>query len=124
MYARFGRFPAAINTIAFNSGGDLVAAGGEEISYDQAFDHDISLGDDEKVLIWDVATRKRKYLLEDSVHRWGQITCLSWLGGEGRQDNGLAILGFGTARGLVVIYRQSRTEVSAPSLLQPTNSSG
>jgi WD40 repeat protein len=112
VYAQFGRIPAAINTIAFNSGGDLVAAGGEEISYDQAFDHDISLGDDEKVLIWDVATRKRKYLLEDSVHRWGQITCLSWLG-DSRQNNGLAILGFGTARGLVVIYRQSRTEVSA-----------
>jgi hypothetical protein len=42
VYAQFGRFPAAINTIAFDSGGNLVAAGGEEISYDQVFAHDIS----------------------------------------------------------------------------------
>ena len=79
----------------------------------EVFYHDISLGDDEKVLIWDVVTRKRKYLLEDSGRRWGQITCLSWLGSGGRQDNGLAILCFGTARGLVVIYRQSQTDVGA-----------
>jgi hypothetical protein len=70
------------------------------------------LGDDEKVLIWDVAGRKRKHTLEDSGHRWGQITCLSWL--ENQQDNELlAVLAFGTARGYIVMYRQSRIEVGS-----------
>lgn len=69
------------------------------------------LGDDEKVLIWDVAARKRKHTIEDSGHRWGQITCLSWL--ENRQDNELAVLAFGTARGYIVMYKQSRTEVGS-----------
>jgi len=71
----------------------------------------ISLGDDEKVFVWDIATRKRKHLLEDSGRRWGQVTCISWLANESRQDNKQAVLVFGTARGLVVLYRQSRTEV-------------
>ena len=88
---------------------------GSYMARSEVFYCDISLGDDEKVLIWDVVTWKHKYLLEDSGHRWGQITCLSWLGSGGRQDNGLAILCFGTARGLVVIYRQSRTDVGAQS---------
>lgn len=72
------------------------------------------LGDDEKVLIWDVIARKRKHTLEDSGHRWGQITCLSWL--ENQQDNQPAVLAFGTARGYIVMYRQSRTEVGSSFL--------
>jgi hypothetical protein len=73
--------------------------------------HVMFLGDDEKVLIWDVAARKRKHTIEDSGHRWGQITCLSWL--ENRQDNELAVLAFGTARGYIVMFKQSRTEVGS-----------
>ena len=69
------------------------------------------IGDNEKIFVWEVATWKCKHLLEDSGRHWGQITCLSWLANRRRQDDGLAVLAFGTARGLVVIYRPSRTEV-------------
>jgi len=65
------------------------------------------IGDNEKIFVWEVTTQKHKHLLEDSGRRWGQITFLSWLANRCRQDNGLAVLAFGTARGLVVIYRPS-----------------
>ena len=100
----------------FNGGGDLIAAGGEgreALLLEVNLFHVFFLGDDEKVLIWDVAVRKRKHTLEDSGRRWGQITCLSWL--ENRQDNELAVLAFGTARGYIVLYRQSRNEVGSCS---------
>jgi WD40 repeat protein len=86
-----------------------MAAGGEYIFLHVNALVTHPLGDGEKVLVWDIATRKRKHILEDSAHHWGQITCLSWLGDQ--YTDGLAVLAFGMARGHVVMYRQSRTEV-------------
>ncbi len=69
------------------------------------------VGDDEKVYVWDVAKKKRTQLLDDHAHRWGQITCLAWFDQIGHQEGVRNVLAFGSGRGLLVMYRQTRPEV-------------
>ena len=71
----------------------------------------LDIGDDEKVRVWDVSTRRRTQMLDDHARRWGQITCLVWLDSFGRLEDGQRVLAFGTGRGLLVIYRQTREDV-------------
>ena len=59
-----------------------------------------------------MSTKKQKQQLQDHGSRWGQITCLAWLAGIEAKD-GLTSLAFGSGRGLVVIYRQPRENVSS-----------
>jgi len=74
-----------------------------------------NIGDDEIVRVWDVPSKKQKQLLEDHGRRWGQITCLAWL--ESIKD-ALTLLSFGTGCGLVVIYRQTKENVSITHLMR------
>jgi WD40 repeat protein len=67
-------------------------------------------GDDETVRIWELSTKNCLQVLEDHGKRWGQITCLAWLGGH--SDTDLNPIAFGTARSLIVIYRRPRVGVS------------
>lgn len=67
-------------------------------------------GDDETVRIWEIPAKKCRQIIEDHGKRWGQITCLVWLGGRSNED--LQPIAFGTGRSLVVIYRRSRIDVS------------
>lgn len=67
------------------------------------------VGDDEAVRIWEISTKKCLDILEDPGKRWGQITCLTWLGSPGNDE--LKPIAFGTGRGLVVIYRRPRVDV-------------
>ena len=83
-----------INCVSFNHNRELLASG----------------GDDETIRIWDIPRKKCKQIIEDHSRRWGQITCLVWLGGRANDD--LQPIAFGTGRGLVIIYRRSRTDVS------------
>jgi WD40 repeat protein len=71
-------------------------------------------GDDETVRIWEISTKKCLQILEDPGRRWGQITCLTWLGNWGNDD--LKPIAFGTGRGLVVIYRRSRIDAAMVEL--------
>lgn len=68
----------------------------------------VSEGDDEKLRIWNVKTKKIHQLISDQLGRWGQITAIQWLA-----DNSSAgaQLCFGTGRGFVLIYRQKKDEV-------------
>ena len=68
------------------------------------------VGDDETVRVWEISTKKCVHVLEDPGRRWGQITCLTWLGNWGNDD--LKPIAFGTGRGLMVIYRRPRINVS------------
>jgi hypothetical protein len=68
------------------------------------------IGDDEAVRIWDISTKKCKEVLEDPGQRWGQITCLAWLGGKAKED--MQHLAFGTGRGFLIIFCRNRTNVS------------
>ena len=83
-----------INCLSFSHGGELLASG----------------GDDETVRVWEISTKKCLHVLEDPGRRWGQITCLTWLGHLGNED--LKPIAFGTGRGLMVIYRRPRIDVS------------
>ena len=67
-------------------------------------------GDDQTVRVWEISTKKCLHVLEDPGRRWGQITCLTWLGNWGNDD--LKPIAFGTGRGLMVIYRCLRIDVS------------
>jgi WD40 repeat protein len=67
-------------------------------------------GDDETVRIWEISTKKCLHVLEDPGRRWGQITSLTWLDNWGNDD--LKPIAFGTGRGLIVIYRCPRIDVS------------
>jgi WD40 repeat protein len=71
----------------------------------------LATGDDETVRIWELSTKKCLQVLEDHGKRWGQITCLTWM--DGHNDTSLNPITFGTARGLIVIYRRSRIGVSS-----------
>ena len=62
------------------------------------------------VRVWEISTKKCLQILEDSGRRWGQFTCLTWLGNWGNDD--LKPIAFGTGRGLIVIYRRPRIDVS------------
>jgi WD40 repeat protein len=83
-----------INCLSFSHGGELLAIG----------------GDDETVRIWEISTKKCLHILEDPGKRWGQITCVAWLGNLGNDD--LKPIAFRTGRGLMVIYRRPRIDVS------------
>jgi WD40 repeat protein len=72
----------------------------------------LAAGDDETVRIWELSTKSCLQVLEDHGKRWGQITCLSWLSGH-NDTSLLNAIAFGTSRGLIVIYRRLRMEVSS-----------
>jgi len=72
-------------------------------------------GDDETVRIWEISTKKCLQILEDPGRRWGQITCLTWLGN--LRDDDLKPIAFGTGRGLIVVYRRPRIDVSVAEIL-------
>ncbi|KAF8898280.1 WD40-repeat-containing domain protein [Gymnopilus junonius] len=90
-YARFLGLKGPINCLSFNRDGALLAR--------------VSIGDDETVRIWDVSTKKCKEVLEDPGQRWGQVTCLVWLGGKVKEDT--QQLAFGTGRGFLIIFCQN-----------------
>jgi len=72
------------------------------------------LGDDEAVRIWILETYQCFQAIHDSGGKWGQITCVKWLPAEaaGAGDT----LCFGTGRGLLLIYRQSKNVVHITSV--------
>jgi hypothetical protein len=68
--------------------------------------------DDESVQIWDVETLICVQIICDSAQKWGQITSLNWLAGDGdRNGNGNALC-FGTGRGVIVTFHRSGNMVS------------
>ncbi|KDR76616.1 hypothetical protein GALMADRAFT_139529 [Galerina marginata CBS 339.88] len=81
-----------VNTLAFGPDAKFLASG----------------GDDEKVRIWDVATKQIHQVIEDDLERWGQITCTQWL--TGFTDNGNTLC-FGTGRGQDFFKELSSTTV-------------
>ncbi|KAJ3500742.1 hypothetical protein NLJ89_g9654 [Agrocybe chaxingu] len=80
---------AAINTLAFNSAGTLLASG----------------GDDEEVRLWDLAKGQQCQTLVDLNHRWGQITRIAFLYPDGSYMGGEKMLDF---------QQISSTRVSSP----------
>ena len=62
----------------------------------------MSGGDDKTVRIWEVPARKFQQIIKDHGNRWGQITCLTWIGGQSYEN--LEPIAFGTGHGLMVIY--------------------
>src|ERR1700679_4347136 len=101
-----------INCLSFSYGGELLASGGEYFVpvFSKAVCNELVAGDDEEVRVWEISTKKCLQVLEDPGRRWGQITCLTWLANWG--NDGLNPIAFGTGRGLMVIYRRSRSDVS------------
>ena len=65
-----------------------------------------SKGDDEILLVWNVEAKGSYQVISDHLGRWGQITCIKWL-----SDNRTDIC-FGTGRGLVLVYQQTKDMVS------------
>ena len=98
--------------MSFSHGGELLASGGEYFVpvFSKAIWNELVAGDDETVRVWEISTKKCLQILEDPGRRWGQITCLTWLGNWENDD--LKPIAFGTGRGLMVIYRRSRIDVS------------
>ena len=101
-----------INCLSFSHGGELLASGGEYLVlvFSKAVWNELVAGDDGTVRVWEISTKKCLQILEDSGRRWGQFTCLTWLGNWGNDD--LKPIAFGTGRGLIVIYRRPRIDVS------------
>ncbi|KDR76662.1 hypothetical protein GALMADRAFT_139563 [Galerina marginata CBS 339.88] len=64
-------------------------------------------GDDETVKIWDLVTYERRATLADKARKWGQITCLLWIGLD-NHISGSDLLCFGTGRGRMVLYKRQR----------------
>lgn len=113
-YTKFNGMKGPVNCLAFNPNGELLASGGMwhfEI-YLIFLDMILAAGDNQTVRIWELSTKSCLQVLEDHGKRWGQITCLSWLSGH-NDSSLLNAIAFGTARGLIVIYRCLRMGVSS-----------
>ena len=113
-YMKFNGMKGAVNCLSFNPSGELLASGGMRYSWLYILLIKLVAGDDETVRIWELPTKSCLQVLEDHGKRWGQITCLAWLGGH--NDTSLSPIIFGTARGLLVIYRRPRIGVSSKIL--------
>jgi WD40 repeat protein len=66
----------------------------------------MSSGDDEAVRIWNLEAYKCPQVIHDGGGKWGQITCMKWLGAD-MSDT----LCFGTGRGSMLVYRQIKAGV-------------
>jgi len=73
------------------------------------------------VKIWDLVTYEQRVTLADKACKWGQITCLLWIG---LDDNSLGggLLCFGTGRGRMVLYRRQQKRVSGHQFVQTSQS--
>ncbi|KAF8817372.1 WD40 repeat-like protein, partial [Phlegmacium glaucopus] len=94
---KFNGTKGPINCLSFNHNGELLASG----------------GDNETIRIWDIPTRKCRQIIEDHGKRWGQITCLVWLGGQSNED--LQPIAFGTGHGLTPMLELASTRAFEPS---------
>ena len=66
-------------------------------------------GDNGTTQIWALCINMCSQVLQDYCSRWGQITCIKWLGCD---TDAVKNLCFGTGRGLILIYQQTRAGVS------------
>ena len=92
-----------INTLSFNSNGNLLASG----------------GDDQEVQIWDLNAFRQYEMLADHSSAWGQVTCIKFLKAIGEPNPTGDLLCFGMGRGYLLLYHRPRRTVGAQILPYP-----
>ncbi|KAF5327760.1 hypothetical protein D9619_004080 [Psilocybe cf. subviscida] len=96
VYATLKGAQGPINSVAISEDGKLLASGGDE----------------EVVHIWDIEEQKNIETLSDRQGRWGQVTCVKWMG----SPMDAYSVCFGTGRGLLLVYTKDKDSETSHEL--------